>query len=716
MALMSADATTHPLASLVAVWLEKINQAKRQRWEKFGQYGAEAMKFYDGAHDFMWQEEYALGQQGFLAKDGNAYLPRFRMSVNRLFEAVALFGPALYYRNPNVMVTVNQEPEFSPEVLGFNQADEFGMQQFAGLMQQLEMDKSVKGSHAAIMEAYANRIQYKTNKKAHARMAIVETILKGMSFLFTEIYTPPGSNFRIPRSTFVSCDDVGFDPDAEYEENCQWMFRECCHPVNLVEREYGLPEGSLKGNLESLDSQAAGRVNKAEQVKRRKTGKSYDLLWYYKIYSKNGFGDRLKSTDKKSVKSKFDFTPFGDFCYLVVAPGVPYFLNLPSQDLGLPLEELLPRVSWPVPFWQDQMCSNGWPFSKLTFYDKPKSIYPVSLVKPCIGELRFVNWCMSFLADKVASSCQTIVAVAKAAGAEIQNQLQSGMAPFTVIEISDILGKNVNELVSFLQSPPFAMDIWRMVSEVNASIDKRTGLTDLLYGLTSTQMRSAAEAQIKDQNVAVRPDDMANSTEDWISESCMKEMEAARWVLGGQDIAPVVGDLAAQVWEQQILTQDVDAVIRDFTFRIEGGSSRKPNKSARIGQLKELGAVIAPVLQQFAVAGNPGPWNAYVNELGKAMEFDASQFVVQPPPLAPPPEEQGPTPEEVAAQAKQAESDAKLSVQQHKMEMDHARGQQQMQMDQERHDQEMDQAKEKGAIELALKRALLRSRVTEVPR
>lgn len=715
MSLMSQEASSHPLNSLVRVWVEKINQAKRQRWERFGQYGAEAMKFYDGAHDFMWQEEYALGQQGFLSKDGNGYLPRFRMSVNRLFEAVALFGPALYYRNPTVMVSLNQEPEFSPESLGFSQADEFGMQEFAAIMQQVELDKSVKTSHASIMEAYSNRIQYKTNKKAHARMAIVETILKGMSFLFTEIYSPPGSNFRIPRSTFVSCDDVGFDPDADYEENAQWCFRECVHPVNLVEREYGLPEGSLKGNMESLDSQSMGKVNKAEAVRRRKTGKSYDLLWYYKIYSKNGFGEKLKSTDKQSVKSQFDFSPFGDYCYLVVAPGVPFFLNMPSWDLGLPLEELVPRVSWPVPFWQDQMCSNGWPFSKLSFYEKPKSIYPVSLVKPCIGELRFVNWCMSFLADKVASSCQTIVAVAKAAGAEIQNQLQSGMAPFTVIEISDILGKNVNELVSFLQSPPFAMDIWRMVSEVNASIDKRTGLTELLYGITGAQIRSAAEAQIKDQNIAVRPDDMANSTEDWISESCMKEMEAARWILGGQDIAPVVGNLAGKVWDEQILTQDVDAIIRDFTFRIEAGSSRKPNKGSRVAQLKEIGAVIAPVLQQFAVSGNPGPWNAYVSQLGKAMEFDPSQFFVQPPEPPPMPEQQGPSPEEMAAQQKAEESNAKMDVQRHKLEMDHAKAMQQMEIDQDRHEQEMDQMRQKGRLEMDLKR-ILTKRATEVPR
>jgi hypothetical protein len=290
------------------------------------------------------------------------------------------------------------------------------------------------------------------------------------------------------------------------------------------------------------------------------------------------------------------------------------------------------------------------------------------------------------------------------------------MAPFTVLEISDILGKNVNELVSFLQSPPFAMDIWRMVAEVNASIDKRTGLTDLLYGITSTQMRSAAEAQVRDQNVSVRPDDMANSCEDWISESCMKEIEAARWLLGGQDIAPVVGPLAAKVWEEQILTQDVDSVIRDFTFRIESGSSRKPNKNARVQQLKELGAVIAPVLQQFAMTGNPGPWNAYVDQLGKAMEFDATEFIVQPPPPPPAPEQQGPGPEEIAAQAKAQEADMKMQVEQHRMEMDHQKAMQQMGMDQEKHDQEMSQMKEKGALELALKRSLLRGRATEVKR
>ena len=204
----------------------------------------------------------------------------------------------------------------------------------------------------------------------------------------------------------------------------------------------------------------------------------------------------------------------GDFCYLAIAKDIPYPLNFPSWALAESEDEQFQRAQWPIPFWTDEGAGNGWPFAELHFYDKLNCVWPLSLIKPVIGEIRFVNWCMSFLADKTAASSTTYVARAKAAGAEIQNQLQGGLAPYTVIEISDLLGKAVSDVVSFLDSPSFNLDIWRMVSEVMEIIDKRTGLTELVYGMTGVQLRSAAEADIKNQNVAIRPDDMADRTED----------------------------------------------------------------------------------------------------------------------------------------------------------------------------------------------------------
>ena len=721
MALMDATHQSHALNPLCQLWLSKIKLAKKQRWERFGQFAVEAKKFLDAVKNtWMWDEETARGPQGYLSK-GAGHLPTFRMTVNKLAECVALYGPSLYYQNPSILVSLNESPEYPPESLGFDPNDEMAMQQYQGIMQQRGLEMSLKKVHAEIFQAYSNRLQYKTDKKTHSRRGIVEAVVCGASFLLTEIYQPKGANFKIPRSRYLSWEDVGFDPDADYEEDVQWCFVECLHPVNLVEREYGLPEGTLKGNMGSLAAQADEDVNVQDRNKKRRDGKSFDLIQYFKIYSKNGFGDRLKS----KAKSDLDFSAFGDYCYIVVAPGTPYPLNMPTSVLSEPLEQLTERAAWPVPFWQDEVISNGWPFAKLYFMDKPKSIWPISMVKPVIGQMRFLNWIMSFLADKTAATCTTYIGRSKAAGVEIQNQLQGGLAPFTVIEISELSGRSINDVVSFLQTPNFSIDIWKMATEVAQAIDKGLGTIDLLYGQTDQQMRSAKEAEVKQGNLQIRPEDMANRVEEWVSTSCLKEIEAARWVLTGQDIAAVLDPIAGQIWDQQILSQDVDAVVKDFTFRVEAGSAKKPNKQGKINQLKEVGSIVMPVIQQMALSGNPGPWNAYMKEMSKALDLDSSGFEVQPPP---PP--QGPSPEEQKMQLEQQKAQTTMQVAQNKAGLDQQKMQTELQamsqmtgmdlaakrmglvMDAEKHSQEMKQDKE----EFSLQKRLLAAKAQVIAR
>ena len=89
------DETNNPFAPIVSQWMEKIKAAKKQKKERFGKYADEAMKFYDGNHDWMWKGEYAKSPGGFLDKKAEGVMPTFRMTVNRVFEAVALFGPVL---------------------------------------------------------------------------------------------------------------------------------------------------------------------------------------------------------------------------------------------------------------------------------------------------------------------------------------------------------------------------------------------------------------------------------------------------------------------------------------------------------------------------------------------------------------------------------------------------------------------------------------------
>ena len=112
------EESKHPMSGICRQWMEKIKQAKKRKHEHFGKYADEAMKFFDGAHDWMWKGEYAKASGGFLDKEAQGALPNFRMTVNRVFEAVALFGPVLYHRNPAIQVTPRMLPEISPVAMG----------------------------------------------------------------------------------------------------------------------------------------------------------------------------------------------------------------------------------------------------------------------------------------------------------------------------------------------------------------------------------------------------------------------------------------------------------------------------------------------------------------------------------------------------------------------------------------------------------------------
>tara|TARA_Y100001936_G_scaffold57706_1_gene56766 strand:- start:3806 stop:6079 length:2274 start_codon:yes stop_codon:yes gene_type:complete len=650
--------------------MEKIKRAKDQKRERFGKYAKEAMQFFDGSHDFMWKGEYAKGDEGFLQKGVKGALPTFRMTVNRVFEAVALFGPVLYHRNPTIQVTPKVLPKIEPAMLGVDPQDQQSVQQAQQVIYQQDQQDFTKRNYAKLKEHYLNWLQQETDKKEQARMAINEAIIKGMSFLWTEMVQAQGSAIRKPRSVYVSVDDVVIDPDAQYWDDVQWIARRVVQPLWKVEREYGL-EDRIRGNKSSANKQAEIKAKNREDSESKRKGESYDLIEYWQVYSKGGFGNRLrKGGITKDIEENFDYEQFGDFCYIAVCDDCPFPLNMPPEVLTADPEEMFMRSQWPIPFWTD----GGWPFSKLHFYEKPKEVWPISLIKPAIGELRFVNWCMSFLADKVAAASTTYVAIAKAAGAEIQDQIKSGMGPYTVIEISEIFGQRVSDVVSFLDAPAFNVDIWRMVSEVLDLIDKRTGLTELLYGLSGgTQIRSATEADVRNQNVSVRPDDMASRVEDWLSHCAMKEMEAAEWSLSGQDVQPILGDVGALIWEQRIQSQEFERTVMDFDYRIEAGSARKPNKTNRVRQLNEFGQIVMPMLQQFVQMGIDQPYNSFVRDWAKANELDAEPYLINMAEIKQQEEQaqQGkPNPEEQAQQMQQQMQQQQMQMEQQKMQME----------------------------------------------
>jgi hypothetical protein len=653
--------TEYPLRPIVQNWLDKIALAREHK-KPFQDDAEEAMHFYDGDNAWMFKNEYTRGERGFVK---GIAPPAFRMTINRVWEAVRLFGAVIYHRNPNRTVSSRQYPAISPAMLGiFPQPPipqmgpdgqpmmgpdgqpimmpDPGMQMYEQMVQQTQFASERRGVIAKLLEEYLNYTPHELHLKDHSRKVVDEALIKGAGCWFTELYQFPGTELRVAGSFYESFDNVLWDPDADDQKDILWLARKRTHPKEFVAQRFGIPIEDLKGHNESYESRSKKGDRGYET--RKRNGKTNDLVSYWEIYSKTGFGDRLKDAPKE-LRGKFD--GLGQNCYLVVCDGVPYPLNMPPALLEEPADEsgvpasLFQAAQWPIPFWIEP---EGWPCTVLQWHGKPGYSYPISIIKPGIGELRFINWAMSFIATKIATSSTTMIGVAKAADDNLKSKiLDGGEGGFNIVEISEAIGRRVDDVVSVFNLPGIPPELWQIVSAVTDLFDRRVGLTELVYGMSRNQFRSAAEASVKAEQISVRPDDMASALEDAMSELARKEAFLARWLVQPQDVEPLLGPMAAQAWAIHVQNMNPDEIVREFDYRVEAGSAKKPNKGTKVEQINQAMQVLMPVAQGMLQAGMPSLFNALMEDWGRALDIDVQKYLLPPPPPPPPmPPEGGP--------------------------------------------------------------------------
>lgn len=665
------------LAPVCKAWLGKIKRAKDAK-RAFDDVAEECMKFYSGPHDFMWDAFYKNKPY----KNDEMQPPSFRMTVNKAFELVALFGPVLYARNP--VRTCTPRPQFQvPKELIVNpgiaqQVQQMGQmlmggmgqpgappapppdpmmvaqyQQLAMVNQQQEMqfqqmanqqmvEAATDKARSDLLGMYLNYTPNELGLAEAAQNAITEALIKGMGCLWTETYEPPGSGRRMVGSFYDTVDNLLIDPDAENLDDAKWIARKCTRPYWEVEIERGLPAGSLKkyATISSGDSQGENSAH-WDAKDRKARGETNDLIVYHRIFSKMGIGGRLSAEGLSDLKEGLE--AFGDYVYIEVCDGCPYFLNLPVVDETMQDEELLQQAAWPIPFWQD----DRWPFTPIYFYSKPRSVWPIAPLAPGLGELKFINWSMSFLANRIRTSCRDFIAIAKSAAEEIKQALQHG-PDWTMLELEAVQG-GIDNVVKFLQAPQVNQDIWGILSAVMEMFDKRVGLTELVYGLSSRQMRSASEAKVKSEGISVRPDYMAGQVEKAMSEAARREAMAIRLIADPADVADIVGPVGAQMWPQLVSASD-EKMWREIDVRVEAGSARRPNRERDTDNMNTVMQMAFPLLFQYGVTtGNTNPVNTALQQWGMVMEKDMSGLMMPPVQMAPPPEEGGDEPQEKAA-------------------------------------------------------------------
>lgn len=729
MATSSFDVWNHPFSPYCSGWCRLIERAMEFKKEEFQDDADDIKKFYNGVKGDFWSPGYAGGPRGYSKNDSDVPQPDFQMILMKVAEAMQIFGPSLYSTDPVIEVDPLKRPIMPQHLFGITpslerqiqqqmqMAQEQGqppppphpaVQQYEQYLESTQMFEGSRRAASAVLAAILNYNQKEFGAKTHARRAVDDALLSGMGVRWTEIVNPPGSSRKYACSSYDSIERLAIDPDACHDDEIQWVARKRIMPYWVAEEKWGHKKDALKkyATLESAHSQEF-----ATSKHLRQKGESNDLLCCWEIYSKMGIGNTIPGIAKEGSAQ---LPELGRYVYLVVSPHIPFFLNLPSKDLEkIDEEEVFDRLQWPVPYWADGK-GNGWPFTPLAFHRVPGHVWPMSHFKPGMGELKWLTWAMSFLANKVRTSCGTIIGVMAAAGEDIKKALEANVDN-KLVELKGIVGDDINKVISFLQQPPFHGDIWKVVEAVFNLWDKRIGLSELLYGMTDTQDRSATETATKQENASARISDMRSQVEDHATMVARKEVMAIRWLYQGSDVDFLLGPEGTQVFEQDIMTADLEVLVREYEYSVVAGSTRLQDRQVKINNLNTFMTNFGPVFAQLAGQGQVDPLNAVMKTWGKLYSTDVEDFqiFIPPPPPAPPDPRVEMEMQKMNFEMQKMQADAQLdreaqqadmAIKQQEMEFKQIELQQKLEFEERKAELEMQVLIQKAEMEMQLER------------
>ncbi len=675
------------LRPLVNGWLGKIESAEKSRSEWLDM-ATECMDFYAKSARAIWETR--AGKRIFRGPMQS----KFRMTINKAFEMVAIFGPSLMWDVPHRQVICRRMMELPPDMFG-----DPNDPQAQFMMQQAQQENAARYQSdkavASLLMGWLNYTAIESGLGFESEMAVIDALIKGRGCLWVSKYNPPASKQNLTGAERDWPENLLIDPDFNNLNEAKWIARRRVKTIWEVEREFGLKPGSLKGK-QTLESKwsVSERATDAGSSSKRSANQTNDLIEYYEIYSKTGVGVRLSGMETK-LKDRFEEV-VGDYAYLAIAKNVPWPLNCPVEFLkeGAKSEAVKKRFEWPAPYWKD--VGDSWPVICLDFFPDPESAWPIPPLAPAMGPLKFLNTMMGHLCNRIWSSSRDFIAVAESAMAQMRQHLESG-DDLCIIGVPE-LQQDITKMITFLQQPEVRLDVWRIIEAVSVIFDKCSGLYEVMYAGNEggTQNRTAEESRNKAQAAGVRPEYMQKKVVEWQSRLAAVEAFLARWYVNGDDVEPLVGQVGRQMWEQKVMSSDVDTVVRQMQYTVAASSIRRPNKDRDVENMNSfLQSPFMKVIGDYATAtGDVEVLNELLQKYGEAIEMDLSTIKLSQP--------QGPDPE-------QQKMEMEMQMEQQKLE-----GEMQLkQMDMQLKQQEMEIEAEMAQIEIAQKEKELEMKAQE---
>jgi len=512
------------------------------------------------------------------------------------------------------------------------------------------------------------------NLRAETRKVTQEALVTGRGVLWHETTPTPYGDF--PGSFYVPQRTLFIDPDHDELRDAAYTFRFRERPRWQVAEEFGIPLEKIQPNAQSYEAIAQDVVDSKDD---RSPDERKDLCQYWEVYSRMGLGHRLTDDEEKRAKLEEASAKMGDHVYLAVMQGMDWPLNMyPERQANQSEAELIHDLSWPIATFGDR--DDPWPFTVLDFYKD--GIYPKPPLEDALPLQSFLDFAYTFLMIRIRHTCRSILLTPEAVSKDLEEALKRGF-DCEIVKLKERFPEIAN-LVHELQFNPVNKDVWTIVAAIKQEWEDSTGLTPLLRGgETDKMMRSSAEAQIRQANSQIRPDDLRDCVTAFHGTVARKELIAQRTILKAPKVGyyfgentdqPVLGPIT-EAWKRfmQIdIQSDDDAWLaaQELTVTVEGSSGRRKNKEKQLADVQDAMQTVAPMfLQERQLTGNPTQINAFVKLWTDAMEVEnPEEFLFQQlqmpqpgqegqPPEGeeqPPPEAQQPTPEEAAMMEQQA--------------------------------------------------------------
>lgn len=711
---------------LVTSWVNKIERAdsSRKEWKELAD---ECMMYYSKSAAAMWDEKYSRKiWQGVKP-------PKFRISINKAFEYVAVMAPNLFWGMPHRSV----KPKSRLEVpAGIIPDDPMFQQAFAAMMQQQQMSEQRDAGVSMMLESwlnYTSREQPNGGLKHESWLSLIDALLKGRGVMVSRPYQMPGSGKMLTGSFREKPENLFIDSDFTSLDDAMWIAIKHTEKHWAVEEKFNLPRNSLKGRSSLESSWHGSEINTTEGgvASHRVNGDTNDMIVWYEIYSKGGPGARMTGMPN-SLKDHLEDV-VGKYAYVAISPSVPYPLNCPAEafrsgginNKGATDRQIKEKFSWPAPLWAD----DRWPIECLDFYPDPDKAWPVPPLAPAMGELKFLNFMVPWLANRIYSSSRDFIAIASKQFEEYKRHFQEGddqtlipMPPGT---------DDIRKQIMVLQQPETRLDAWKIVGLVHEYFDKRTGLTETAYGRNEngTQNRTAEETLAKSKAVGARPEFMQNQLIDHQSRLAATEAFLARWFIEGDDVGNLMGPVGKFMWENFVMTSDIESVVRQMNYTVSASSVRRPDRDRDVANFQQVMQYFAPAMEGVMNNwGDPKPYNAMMKKWGEYHDEDLQEMEIQPPPppQPDPKQEMDMQLKQMDMQSKQmdmqarqmdhaakleqlgakAEADAmklqaEITSAQLQFQFDAIRSEQEVDQDEVRHDQEIRQSEEKFDQEMA---------------